>query len=112
MLSHSDGKTPGNTFRHCQIYKRMTEFYKRLDKDPDFVPTLNKADNLMKLKGKKDHYISVYEEYNKNVISFFDELNSQRLFVGRLEDPKKWQKMGNFLDIDVSTDYRKHSNKS
>lgn len=112
MLRHSGGKTPGNTFRHCQIYRRLPEFYKRLEEDPDFLPTLNETDNLMSLEGKKDHYISVYEEYNKNVITFFDEHNSQRLFVGRLEDPDKWQKMGQFLNLDVSANYQVHSNKS
>ena len=112
MVKHSDGKTPGNTFRHCQVYSRLPEFYKRLQNDDDFHPTLNESDNLMSLQGKREHYIEVYERYNKEVIVFFENSNSERLFTGQLEDPEKWKKLGDFLEVNVDKNYRKHSNKS
>ena len=112
MLRHSDGKTPGNTFRHCQVYNRLPEFYNRLEDDDDFHPTLNKSDNLMSLKGKRKHYTKVYENYNKEVITFFENSNPERLFTTQLEDPDKWKKLGDFLEVNVDNNYHKHSNKS
>jgi hypothetical protein len=112
MLSHSKGKNPGNTFRHCQVYHRLPEFYKRLENDEDFRPTLNESDNLMSLEGKRDHYAKVYENYNNKVVTFFKNSNPGRLFTAALEDPHKWKKLGDFLDIRVDNNYQKHSNKS
>ncbi|WP_445666675.1 sulfotransferase [Fodinibius sp. AD559] len=112
MIRHSGGKTPGNTFRHCQVYNRLPEFYKRLENDDDFRPTLNQNDNLMSLKGKREHYKKVYESYNNEVISFFEHSNPDRLFTGQLENPDKWKKLGDFLDLSVDNNYHKHSNKS
>ena len=112
MIRHSDGKTPGNTFRHCQVYGRLPEFYKRLEQDDDFRPTLNESDTLMSLKGKREHYKKVYESYNNEVITFFENTNAERLFTAQLEDPDKWKKLGDFLGIDVDQHYHKHSNKS
>jgi hypothetical protein len=34
------------------------------------------------------------------------------LYVGRLEDPDKWQKMGEFLGVDVPESYTSHENRS
>ena len=112
MLRHSDGKTPGNTFRHCQVYNRLPEFYNRLEDDDDFHPTLNESDNLMNLKGKRKHYTKVYENYNKEVITFFENSNPERLFTTQLEDPDKWKRLGDFLEVNVDNNYHKHSNKS
>jgi hypothetical protein len=90
----------------------LPEFYKRLEQDDDFRPTLNESDTLMSLKGKREHYKKVYESYNNEVITFFENTNAERLFTAQLEDPDKWKKLGDFLGIDVDQHYHKHSNKS
>jgi len=112
MLNLSNGKTIGNTYRHCKIYRRLTEFYDRVDNDPSFNPTENELDNLMSMRGERDHYIKVYEEYNREVIEFFNKFCPDKLFVTRLENSDKWQELGRFLNIDVGSDYDVHSNKS
>ena len=112
MIRHTDGKTPGNTFRHCQVYNRLPEFYERLENEDDFHPALNESDNLMSLRGKRNHYTTIYENYNSEVITFFEDSNPERLFTAQLKDPDKWQKLGDFLGINVDDNYNKHSNKS
>jgi hypothetical protein len=112
MIRHSDGKVLGNTYRHCKRYRRLDEYYDKVDNDPDFKPTLNEIDNLLSLKGKKEHYIRIYETYHRDVIEYFRRYDKKSLFVGRLEDPDKWSKIGIFLNIEVDREYRVHSNKS
>jgi len=112
MLSHSGRKTLGNTYRHCKVYRRLDEFYKKLDTDPGFKPSENEIDNLMSLKGKCNHYIKVYEEYNREVIEYFNKYAPNKLFVCKLEDDQKWQKLGKFLNIKVDKNYNVHVNKS
>ena len=112
MVRHSGGKTPGNTFRHCQVYNRLPEFYKKLANDNNFHPSLNESDNLMSLQGKRKHYIKVYKNYNDEVITFFENANPERLFTANLKDPDKWKRLGDFLGVSVDKNYKKHSNKS
>lgn len=112
MVRHSKGKILGNTYRHCKIYQRLGEYYDKLDNDPSFKPTENEIDNLMSLEAKKEHYIRMYEEYNRDVKEFFKRYDSKRLFTGKLEDEDKWQKIGGFLNIRVNKNYKVHSNKS
>ena len=112
MLSHSDGKTLGNTRIHCKVYNRMTEFYHKVDNDPSFKPTESDVDNLMSLEGMRGHYKQVYEEYNREAIDFFQRYSRESLFVDRLEDKGKWQKLAKFLGFSVDDDYNVHLNKS
>jgi len=112
MLSHSNGKTLGSTEQHCYLYRRMSEFYNKLDNDPFFKPKEHKIDNLMTLDGKREHYIKVYEEYNRGVLDFFRKHNNKRIFISELTDNQKWVKLGEFLNIKVEKNYQIHSNKS
>ncbi len=112
MLNHSDGKTLGNTHNHCKIYRRLDEFYEKLDTDPNFKPKEKGIDNLMSLVGKRTHYIKVYEEYNREAMEYFNKYASEKLFVCTLEDPMKWQKLGKFLNINIERGYNVHVNKS
>jgi hypothetical protein len=112
MMSLKNGKILGNTERHCRLYRRLHEFYNKLDQDPHFKPTINDKDQLMSLKGMRTHYINIYNELNREKIEFFKRHARNRLFICELEDNKKWLKLGNFLNVDVSHDYDVHSNKS
>jgi len=112
MKSLKNGKIPGNTRRHCKIYHRMSEFYDKLDNDPNFQPTWTKKDQLLRLDNMREHYIKTYEENKREIIEFFNKVKPDALFVGRLEDDKKWQKLGDFLDIKVNENYNVHANKS
>lgn len=112
MLKYSNGKTLGNTYRHCKTYRRLSEYYDSLDKDPDFRPAEKETDNLLSLEDMREHYKRVYEEYNRDAIAFFKKYASDKLFSCHLQDPDKWKKLGNFLDIEVNDGYDVHSNKS
>jgi hypothetical protein len=112
MLSLKNGKILGNTERHCRVYRRLNEFYYKLDHDPNFKPTKNDKDQLMSLKGLRTHYINIYNELNREKIEFFKRHNLNRLFICELEDRQKWIKLGNFLNLDVNRNYDIHSNKS
>src|SRR6056297_90919 len=108
MLRHSKGRTPGNTYRHCKLYRRLTEYYEKLDHDPAFLPEEHQADNLLSLEGMRTHYIQIYREYNREAMEFFKKHDASCLFTGRLEDPDKWVKLGRFLNVSVEPDYNVH----
>jgi hypothetical protein len=112
MVKHSGGKTPGNTRRHCKVYQRENEFYRRLDDNPAFKPHDWEIDNLLSLDGMDEHYKTLYDIHNRQVVEFFDEFSPKSLFVGKLEDPQKWQKMGKFFGLAVPADFEIHANKS
>jgi len=112
MLSHSKGYTLGNTKLHCKIYRREKEFYDKLEADASFKSSKDKIDNLLPLAGYKQHYIDLYEIRNREVINFFEENDSSRLFHCDLSDSTKWQKLGEFIGIDVPKDFSIHSNKT
>jgi len=112
MVSHSGGKTLGNTKRHCNIYRREQEFYERLDNDFNFKPLNDIVDNLLTLEGLEEHYKSIYDIHNREVIEFFNDKKNNPLFYCDLYDNRKWQKLGNFLGHDVQDNFDIHSNKS
>lgn len=112
MLSHSNGQTPGNTKRHCKVYRREKEFYHKLNTDKSFKPSEDQIDNLLKLVGHEQHYKDLYEIRNKEIFEFFEEHNRSRLIHCDLADPDKWQKLGAFFGIDVPNNFDIHSNES
>jgi hypothetical protein len=112
MKKHSGGKTLGNTRRHCKIYQREPEFYQRLQNDPSFKPTEVEVDNLLSLEGMDEHYKALYNLHNRQVVEFFEKFSPQSLFVGKLEDPQKWEKMGKFFALPVPPGLEVHANKS
>jgi hypothetical protein len=113
MIKHSRGKNPGNTQRHCKIYRLEKEFYYRLDNDKTFKPSPNYSiDNLLDLKGRDDHYKQIYETRNREITEFFKQKNPESLFTCKLEDPMKWVKLGEFIGLKVPSDFIIHSNRS
>jgi hypothetical protein len=112
MMKHSRGKSLGNTRIHSKIYRREKEFYHLADNLDNFLPSDDGIDNLLDLEGMADHYKSIYEIRNREVISFFSKYSPNSLFVGHLEDPEKWKKLGSFFGIDVPEGFEVHANKS
>lgn len=112
MVSHSNGKTLGNTFRHSKIYRRELEYYNYFP-DKNNYRTIKEMDNLLELnESHKQHYKDLYNLRNKEVVEFFKTMNPNALFIGQLEDSDKWFKLGDFFDIDVPLGYEVHMNKS
>jgi len=112
MLSLTDGKTLGNTKRHCKVYRRELEFYQNLDFNEDFKPKDLEVDNLMELKGFEEQYKSIYELHNREVIDFFKKKDPNSFFYSSLNDKNKWTELGKFLGIEVPKDFEIHSNRS
>jgi hypothetical protein len=112
MANHSYGKTLGNTFRHVKNYRREIEFYEKYT-NQNYYENLHVIDNLLDLnESHREHYTSIYRRRNKEVIDFFNYVSPKSLFVGKLEDPDKWQKLGGFFNLTVPKDYSVHSNKT
>lgn len=111
MVSHSNGKSLGNTHRHALLYQRLEQFY-----DAKFEKTnlyTSKIDNLLPIEeSHRKHYTSIYKLRNLEVKSFFEHFGEERIIVLRLEDQQKWQKIGAFFKIKVDKDYEVHANKS
>lgn len=112
MVSHSQGKILGNTKRHCKVYRREEDFYKLKDTEGFEDYDEHKIDNLLSLEGYEEHYKTMYRIRNREMIEFFEKHAPQSLFVGELEDPKKWEKLAQFMKIKIPSNFEVHANKS
>lgn len=112
MVSHSKGKTLGNTLRHAKVYRREAEFYEQIGGAGLAAYNHNERDNLMSLKGKEKHYAALYERRNFEVEEFFKLHSPESLFTADLNDTEKWQKLANFMGLKVPVDFAVHENKS
>ncbi len=114
LMSHSNGKTLGNAFRHSKLYKREWEYYENYASNPnDDYKNIKVVDNLMDLKEEhRLHYKNIYELRNKEIVDFFNYFDESRLIYLELEDPMKWTKLGDFFKINVEEGYQSHRNKS
>lgn len=112
MLSHSDGKNPGNTILHSKVYRRENDLYRYSINNPNKKIEEYKYDNLLDLNEKKEHYIKEYERFNREVKEFFFKNNSSNLFIANLEDKDKWQKLANFMNIKIPKNFEVHANKT
>lgn len=112
MVSHSKGKTLGNTFLHVKNYRREEEFY-RLYPELNHYSNILQIDNLLDLnESNRGHYKAIYELRNKEVIDFFSFFDSDRIIHLELEDPDKWKKLAGYFSIKLSSNYNVHLNKS
>lgn len=112
MVSHSNGKTLGNAFRHSKIYRREEEFYATFPNE-NYYKSIRNIDNRLEInESHRKHYKALYNIRNKEIIDFFNVFNPNSLFIGQLEDSEKWKKMGVFFNIDIPSDYDVHANKS
>jgi hypothetical protein len=105
MLNHNIIPNLVNTKRHCKVYRREHELYETID---------NKL-----LKGKElsllddpNHYKQVYRLHAREVIDFFETFATDALFHCQLEDPDKWEKLGDFCGLHIPSHYDVHANKT
>jgi hypothetical protein len=113
MISHSRGKTLGNTYRHCRTYRRLPEFYAMLNETSDFDWINNGIDNLMTIDlTHRDHYVSIYEEHNESIVRFFSKYAPERLYHSHIDNMSKWAEIGDFLGLDIKGGYESHANLS
>lgn len=108
MLNHLEIKTLTNNYDHSKIYRKLDLFYGKLDNDPNFKPNIYDIENLIPFEQMREHYIKVYQEYNREAIEYFKNYAPTKLFVTDLEDNEKWKKLGVFLDLKVSDGYNMH----
>ena len=109
MVSHSKGKTLGNTQIHTKLYGRELEY---LDKFGDHDNN-NRIDNLLDLnETHRSHYKKIYELRNQEIMDFFNKNDPSRLINLKLEDDDKWQKLGNYFNIKVDLNFKIHANAS
>ena len=114
MVSHSNGNIIGRTRIHARIYRRELEYFKLLHSGQLVEEQDNRifSEKTMKLTDSANHYKEIYRLHTLNVQSFFRRHAPERLHVGTLEDPDKWQKLGKFLGVEVTSDYEVHENSS
>jgi hypothetical protein len=111
MVSHSKGKTLGNTHIHCAQYQRLKEFHETTIGHGSIYT--NVIDNALPLgEAQREHYTNFYRIRNKEVLLFFQHHDVTRLFNAQLEDSDLWQKMGSFFHVNVHEGYNVHLNKS
>ncbi len=113
MMYHSGGKTLGNTLLHCKIYGRLEDYKRAAQFDHRFqYHDVETIDNLLLIKEHEEYYRTFYENRNKEVINFFNQNDKNRLLHLDLNDPLKWQKIGNFIQLDVAPEFNIHMNQS
>ena len=114
MLNHSSGGVLGTMRVHSKLYRREKEYYSLLvsgaiSADQDKKMYGNK---VMSMQGLSSHYKDLYDLHTIEVQDFFSTVSPSSLYVGSLNDPNKWQKLGAFLGIQVPADYSAHANAS
>ena len=98
MVSHSNGKSLGNTYLHSHLYQRVTEY-----NNSNIPKELIVWDNGLPLNEEhRTHYIDIYENQNLEVKRFFNRHNSSRLITLNLEDSNKWDKLTSYFNINSS----------
>jgi hypothetical protein len=114
MVSHSNNNILGRARGHTKIYRRELEYFNLLGSNRfnDELENTLGTDKIMKLSEMRDHYINIYNRHNIEVQDFFERHSPASLIVCKLEAPEKWQKLGDFLNVSVPTDYGTHQNRS
>ena len=111
MIRHSAGTTLGNTYLHCKLYNRIGEFHELpIDqglKDDSIYSS--KLDRLMFIhESHRNLYTQIYNTRHREIIDFFTANDRNRLSFLRLEDKEKWVKLGQFLKVNVDSDFDSH----
>ena len=98
MVSHSNGKSLGNTYLHSYLYQRITEY-----NNSNIPKELIVWDNGLSLNEEhRTHYTDIYKNQNLEIKRFFNRHDSSRLITLRLEDSNKWDKLTSYFNINSS----------
>ncbi len=114
MVKHSGGDVLGRADTHCKTYRRELEYFDLLNSGRIDTKTENAlgTEKIMKITNQAEHYKDIYHLHSVEVQDFFARFSPDALFVGSLEDPEKWHKLGKFLGVQVPDDYNSHENNS
>ena len=114
MVRHSGGNVLGRSKIHSKVYRRELEYFDLVNSGAmnEIIENDRQSEKTMKLFGLAEHYKDIYRLHTLEVQEFFQRHCPEALHVGTLEDPEKWVKLGNFLDLDVPAHYESHENKS
>lgn len=110
MMSHSEGKSIGNTHLHSSIYRRENDFFEA-NVEKRFYEAARP--NLLLIEERnRDHYKEIYLNSIREMRAFFQHHAPDRLFYGELEDADVWQKMAAFFNVKISPGYQSHAHKT
>lgn len=114
MVRHSEGDIIGRAKIHCKIYRREIEYFEMIKegKIDESIENNWHSNKTMDIAEYGEHYKKIYRLHNLEVKNFFQRQAPDALHVGRLEDPNKWQKLGDFLGVEVPSEYSVHANRS
>lgn len=114
MINHSGEDVIGRAKNYCKIYRRELEYFGLLEKGKidESVENDRNASKTMKITGHAKKYKDIYRLHNIEVKDFFQRHDPAALHVGQLEDPHKWEKLGDFLGLEVPAGYSVHANQS
>lgn len=93
----NSGRVGGDPRVHSKLYRREEDFFRG---------------KLSRIDGMADRYKKIYRLHAIEVVDFFKRYEPSALFVGQLEDPEKWKKLGKFLGVGVPSGYDSHENRS
>ena len=112
MIKHSNGYSMGLTDLHAKLYRREEELHWLKENIKDFGS--ERVRELI-LYDKPQHYISVYEQHNREVQDFFHRMSPDSLFSCDLADKELWKKLAKWLRLpkykNVSNDVHAHKSK-
>jgi len=114
MVSHSDGNVIGRGKIHCKIYRREEEYFDLLRSGAIDEAIENQLDSSsqkkMKILEHAEQYKQIYRLHALEVEEFFQRHAPHALHIGKLDDPEKWQRLGEFLGVNVPAQYESHEN--
>ena len=95
LCHHSGGLNPGWSDIHARIYDREADLRAVIASRDGIGPS---EPGLLSIAEHKTHYQSVYRRHNQTVQEFFAGM-PQRLFLGRLEDPRTFVDLCEFAGV-------------
>ena len=94
---------------HAMEYQRTEYYHSYLNSNRSLI----RNEFPFEIKpADSEHYTDLYNKRNEEIVQLFNHLGkSNQLIQVHLEDPQKWLKIGDFLDINVELDYDIIANK-
>ena len=109
MLAHAGGTAPADSRLHAKAFRRELDFFRHLHAG-EIDDRRDDQGRRLPLHGLAAHYSEVYRLHNSEVMDFFGRHAPRALLWAELEDPRKWERLGAFLGIEVARGYRCHLN--
>ena len=109
MLAHSRSRGLGFSMLHMLEYNRTKEYFHYLMDNRLLIQNEN---SFMLTEENRSHYVSFYERSIRSILDLFDKKNmNNRLCHVQINDPLKWQKIGQHLGLNVDESFDMISNR-